>query len=428
MNQTQAIAYINQLFPKLTETFIYREILAIRERGMPIRLFSVWSPDPATLSAESIPLQQETFYVFPLSWLTLIWLHLRYLVSRPRSYLGGLIFMLTRPGEPLFNRWRSLRHFIYGLPVVDEISRSDIGHIHAHFAGSASNIALMAHRLLGLPFSLTLHSNEIYFERLLLETKIEQADFIVTISEYNRQLLKQLYPETASEQKIHIVHCGLDPQVFTPLEQAKPRTEHNEPFTIIGVGQLVPRKGFHVLIEACQHLVERDIPFQCYIFGEGEERERIENLIAHYNLHDQVKLPGRVYQEVLRQHLGEADVFVLPCVTDKSGDQDGIPVALMEAMAMEIATVSTQVSGIPELIHHADNGILTPPEDPVALADALQHLKDDPEWRRQLGKAGRETVVKAFNIYRSAEQMSVLFEHQILGSSSPVPVNEFASS
>jgi glycosyltransferase involved in cell wall biosynthesis len=295
--------------------------------------------------------------------------------------------------------------------AVRKMEHLDIQHVHAHFGWSASTIALIANRLLGISFSLTLHSNEIYFDRLLLETKIRYARFIVTISEYNRQFLNMLFPDYKFGDKIHIIHCGLNPDSFAP--SSEPRSGSNK-LTIVGVGQLVPRKGFHILIESCYLIAKRNVDFRCYIYGEGEERRRLELLIDRYNLHEQVHMPGRVYQEELRQSLAKTDIFVLPCIKDKSGDLDGIPVALMEAMAMQIPTVSTTVSGIPELIKHGQNGLLTPPNDAVALADVVQQLKDNGELRQQLGRTGRETVINEFNIFKSAEQMAALFEQILL--------------
>jgi glycosyltransferase involved in cell wall biosynthesis len=177
---------------------------------------------------------------------------------------------------------------------------------------------------------------------------------------------------------------------------------------MIAVGQLAPRKGFHVLIEACHRLANQGTPFRCQIFGEGPERERLETLIEQYALGDKVQVPGRIHQQELRQLLGQADAFVLPCVKDKSGDQDGIPVVLMEAMAMELPTVSTRISGIPELIEHDVNGMLAPPDDARALAEILQSLAKDPDKRARLGTAGRDTVSHQFNIHRSAQEMAIL--------------------
>lgn len=409
--QSLSIAYITEIFPNLTQTFVYREVLALRQQGVPIHTFSIWRPEPSSLSVEAVPLVEETFYIFPLPWLFWFFVHLRYLFSRPLCYLGTLTYLLTRPGESVRNRWRTLLHFLYGVLAVYEMERRQIQHVHAHFGWSASSIALIANRLLGISFSLTLHAHGIYINRLLLEAKLRHARFVVTISEYNRQYLKNLFPENGLEDKIHIVHCGLDPNTFLPSTKL---SHHNGELMIVGVGQLAPRKGFHVLVEACHHLAERGIPFQCHILGEGEERSRLEKLIEQYNLHQRVSLPGRVYQEELRQLLGQADISVLPCVRDKSGELDGIPVALMETMAMQIPTVSTNISGVPELIDHKLNGLLVPPDDAVSLADAFQDLSEAPDWRQQLGKAGRETVINEFNIYKSAEQMSMLFEQLIL--------------
>ena len=405
--QSEAIAYIVEIFPNLTQTFVYREVLALRERGIPIHTFSIWPSDPANLSAEAVTLVDGTFYVFPLSWLSLLLVHLRYLFSRPLRYLGTLVFLLTQPGESVRNRWRTLRHFVYGMLAIREIERLGIQHIHAHFGGSASSTALTAHRLLGISFSITLHALGIYLDPLLLKAKIQHARFVVTISEYNRQFLQKLFPENGLENKIHLVRCGLDPDVFRPRVKS---SDSDDELTIVGVGRLEPRKGFQILVEACHHLAKRGVPFRCHILGEGVERQRLETLIDRYDLGERVLLPGRIYQEELRRLLNQADVSVLPCVRDKSGEVDGIPVALMETMAMQIPTVSTQISGIPELIKHEHNGLLTSPNDAVGLADALQRLRDNPEWGQQLGKAGRETVVDEFNIYKSAEQMATLLE------------------
>ena len=406
--ESRCIAYITEMFPSLTQTFVYRELLAVRQRGIPVHPFSIWRPEPDSLSTEAISLRDETFYIFPRSWLFVLLLQFRYLFRSPRKYFGTLVLTLSQPKESLRNRWRSLLHFLYGMVAIREMQRLEIRHVHAHFGWSASSIALIASRLLGISFSLTLHAHGIFLNPLLLKAKIKYSRFVVTISEYNRQYLKNLFPECRLEDKIHVVHCGLDPEIFTP--SSEPRRDGDQ-FTIVGIGQLDPRKGFHVLIEACHHLAAKGIPFRCQILGEGQERNRLEALIIRYNLREHVFLPGKVYQEELRRILNQADVSVLPCVRDESGELDGIPVALMETMAMQIPTVSTRISGIPELIDHGQNGWLTPPDDSVALADALQYLRDNPELRIRLGKEARQSVVHEFNIYKSAEAMAALFEH-----------------
>ncbi|NJN97122.1 MAG: glycosyltransferase family 4 protein [Anaerolineales bacterium] len=403
------IAYILANFPDITQTFVYREVLSLRCQGVTIYPLSIHRP-PNKISAEAKPLIEETFYIFPCTWLTLLWVHLMYLLKQPLRYLSTLAFVLTRPGEPLTSRWRTAQHFIYGMRAVAQIERLQPNYIHAHFGWSASTIALIASRMLKIPFSLTLHSfydKNAYPRHLLIEDKVRLARFVVTISNYHRQILIDLLPGEGVADKIHVVHHGLDPDVFTPASVEA--VSQDGLLRIVSVGQLIPCKGFHILVEACRHLAERGVSFQCHILGEGEERDRLEKLIVQHQLTSQVFLPGRVFQEELRRLLGQADVFALPCIRDESGRQDGLPVVLTEAMAMELPVVSTRLAGIPELVSHAHNGLLTSPGDIMALADMLQRLKNEPDLGQRLGKAGRITVLNEFNLYRSAEKLARLF-------------------
>lgn len=406
-SQPVSIAYILANYPDVTQTFIYREVLALRRRGLVVHTLSILRP-PAKLAAEAIPLVDETFYIFPIPWFKLLGLHLRYLFNRPLLYLGTLIFVLTRPGEPLKSRWRTLIHFLYSLLAVREVERLQPDYIHTHFGWSASTVALIASRLLKIPFSITLHSfynKEAHPRHLLIEDKIRAARFVVTISEYHRQILVDLMAENGVAGKIHVVHHGLNPDAFTrPVET----NYNNDMFTVVAVGQLIACKGFQVLIEACHLLAERGIAFHCHILGEGEERSRLEKLVDQYNLREHVLLPGRVYQEDLRQLLSQADAFALPCVRDESGRQDGLPVVLTEAMAMELPVISTRIAGIPELVDHGHNGFLTSPGDAKTLADMLLYLNDNPAVRQQFGKAGREKVLAEFSIHRSIDKLANL--------------------
>jgi glycosyltransferase involved in cell wall biosynthesis len=408
-SRSLSVAYILQLFPDITQTFIYREVSALREQGIAVHTFSIYKPAPTKISTEAVPFIDETSYVFPLSWRALILAHLRYLFARPLRYLSTLLFVLSRPDEPLHSRWRTLLHFLYGMIMVRQVEALTPKHIHAHFGWSASTIALIAHRLLDVPFSVTFHAfhtKGAHPRRLLARDKIRDARFVVVISEYHRQFLQSLLPHDAVKDKIHVVHHGLDPDIFTPSTGSD---RSGGGFNIISVGQLIPCKGFDVLIQACQQLVDRDQNFSCRIFGEGPDRTRLEDLVDLYKLRDRVQLPGRIDQNDLRILLNQADVFALPCLKDDNGRQDGLPVVLTEAMAMEVPVVSTTLAAIPELIHNGRNGLLVPPKDATALADALQRLKADSALRRQLGEAGRETVLREFNIYRSAEQLAELF-------------------
>jgi glycosyltransferase involved in cell wall biosynthesis len=405
--QSIPLAYITQSFPGLTITFIYREIAALEHKGFNITTFAIWKPSKEALSQESRHWVDKTCYAFPISWGKFLQAHLYFLLTRPVRYVSTAVFVLTRKGESWKNRLRTAYHFAEAVYLAKEMEKRGIRHIHAHFEINAASIALVVSRLLNISFSFTAH-NTFFTDRLILRDKVREARFIVAISEFTRQFLLRLCPGENSN-KIHIVHCGLSPGDFLP---PVPRSTNDVPLLLF-VGQLAERKGAPVLVEACKLLRERGLAFHCVIVGDGPQRPLIEQMLDAYALRDKVELAGIVFQEHLKKHLNCADIFVLPCVTASNGDMDGIPVSLMEAMAMEIPVVSTQVSGIPELIQDNHSGLLTPEKDKVALADALQRLLQHPELRLELGQAGRRKVVQEFDIHKNADQLAALFEEYL---------------
>ena len=401
------IAYITQTFPSLTTTFIYREVLALERKGFHISTYAIWKPDENKLSPESRHLVNGTGYVFPVSRPDFLKAHLHFLATRPWKYLATAVYGLTRRGETWRNRQRTLFHFVEAVYLAKSMEEQEITHIHAHFTINAASIALILSRLLGVTFSFTAH-NIFFTDRLLLREKVEQAQFIVAISEFSRQYLNDLVPDNHLD-KIFIVHCGLSPESFAP-PQSEP--ENDVPM-IVFVAQLVERKGAPYLVEACKILAERDAHFHCVIIGGGAQETMLEQLIEHYDLDGQVELKGALFQEELKDYLDRADIFVLPCITTADGDIDGVPVSLMEAMAMQIPVISTDVSGIPELIQDNEEGLLVPEKNTEALADAIQKLLDDKAFREKLGQNARRKIIEEFDIDKNARQLASLFERYI---------------
>ena len=406
--ESTRIGYILQLYPSLTMTFIYREVLALEKAGFSIAAFSVWKPARDRLSEEARSLMDSTYYIFPVSWLKFISAHLYFLFTHPAKYIGTALFVMTRQGESWKNRRRTAYHFGEAAYVAKEIQRLRIQHLHAHFEHNAASIALIVSRLLGISFSFTAH-NILFTDQILLKEKIREARFVVAISQFTRQYLIRLMPGEKYDDKIQIVHCGVCPADFAPPE---PRPVNVVP-VLLFVAQLAERKGAPILVEACQLLVEQGVAFQCVIAGDGPQKETVKRLVEQHHLQEFVSLPGAIFQEQLKQYLGQTDIFVLPCITTDDGDMDGVPVVLMEALASEIATVSTNVSGIPELIQDGESGLLVQQKDAVALADALRHLIDDKELRVRLGKNGRRKVLLEFDIDQNAAQLAALIEGHI---------------
>lgn len=406
--KTKSIAYISQNFPNLTATFIYREVFALRDIGFKVLTLSNRDPNVQQLSAEAKGLVDTTTYVFPIHWPAMLMAHLYYLLTRPLKYLGTFLFVLTRPGESRQNRIRTFLHFCGAIYLAREVQRQQVQHIHAHFSVNAATMALVIARLLGITFSFTAHNN-FYTDRLILKEKLREARFIVAISEHARDYLLDLAPGENLRDKFHIVHCGISMEKFSPPVQRP----FNQPPVIFTVSQFAERKGYPVLVEACRILTERGCQYRCVIGGDGPQRALLQQMISQYQLQHQVQLPGTIFQEQLVNHLSQADLFVLPCVTAQNGDRDGIPVSLMEAMAMALPVVSTYVSGIPELIEDGRTGLMVPEKDAEALADAIQRLLEDDVLRAKLGQAGRQKIAADFNLDKTSAQLAELFMYTL---------------
>jgi glycosyltransferase involved in cell wall biosynthesis len=268
---------------------------------------------------------------------------------------------------------------------------------------------MMASMLSKIPFSFTVHTNyEMIIDGILMNQKFAAASFVVTISRFN--ITNYFLPRfnAADPSRIHLVRCGIDCDKYSPA----PRHTGSPP-VILSVGRLADNKGFHTLVSGCRILKELGIDAQCLIIGAGPEREKILKQIEAEGIADRVTLLGQLLADDVRSYLARADLFALPCCYSKSleenGNHDGIPVALMEAMAMGVPTVSTSIGGIPELIQHGKTGLIVRPDDPEALAGAMAAIIQDSELASRLSRAGREIVEREFNIRRSAGQLYELF-------------------
>lgn len=400
-NLQPAIAHLAQGFPNLTATFVYREVMALREKGLIIDTFSIWKPDRNEISQEARYLIDTTFYIFPLDWGKFLATQCHFLATRPGQYVKTLFYVLTRPEMKASHRRRVLGQFFYGVYLAAEIERRGIRHVHAHFALNAATVALVISRLLETTFSMIAHANDIFDDPVLLKEKLEQAKFTVTISEYNRKHLLQLCPTA----KIYIVPYSLNLQKFSPLVDSV----EMDPPVIFSIGRLVEKKGFPYLIQACRILVERGYQFKCDIVGEGPLRPDLEKLISEANLEQVVGLKGAVLQEALLDYWRRATLFVLPCVVGSDGDRDGMPNVLIEAMALQVPVISTTLVGIPEFIRPEYSGLLAPPEDAQTLADLIARMLDDPALRARLKQNARAIAEQTFDLERNMNRLMEIY-------------------
>jgi len=402
------IAYIAHYFPTLTQTFVYHEILALEDAGWEVLPFSIRRPTKG-FSDQAARLASRTFYLVPVRWMNFLWRQATLFLAHPLRYLTIFAHLITRPGENLRSRIHGLTHFFGGMYLVPELRKAGVKHFHAHFGQNPTTLAMTAAEYLGIPFSMTIHARDLFVDTALLPTKLEKAKFVVTISEYNRKLLGEIAYSAAAAEKIRVLHCGIDILAFEARQPTGDEVRSERAPVFFAVGRLVEKKGYVYLVEAAKILKDRGVPFEVKVIGGGPDETLLAARVSELGVGDCVRLEGSMPQEDLLPLLKQADAFVLPCVLAKDGDQDGIPVSLMEAMAYGVPCVSTRVSGVPELIEDGKEGLLVPQKDPAALADALEKLARAPELRARLGKAGRLKVEREFTLQGLVGKLDELF-------------------
>jgi len=416
-------------FPRLSETFIANEVRLLESMGLKLRLFSVkrenepkthpvvrtirarcdYLPKATSLSGHSLPRWLgDNLPRFARAHLGVARRHpLRYLRTAGRALWMSWCYRK----QALSLRKVFIKEFLQAGHIAGAVLRDgSVSHLHGHFCHGVTTITWFVSQLTGLPFSFTAHAKDIYQAELnpgdLLERKLGAARFVATCTEANAQVLRARAPDA---RVVHTIYHGLDTDYFTPV----PRQASPAPL-ILSVGRFVHKKGFEFLINACGELKRRGVRFGCVIVGEpGEAGEAMAAQIQRLGLEGSVQLRSAVTQDTLRDIYRDARVFALPCQVMADGDRDGIPNVLAEAMAMGVPVVSTPISGIPELIDADTHGLLVPPADAAALADALQRVLTDEALHARLSQAGRARICERFDSRRTTLALRDLFLAQL---------------
>ena len=384
------IAYILGSFPCLTTTFIDREILEAKRQGLNMVLVSIRPPTPFQMAPDIEKMAQQTKYILPVRLLEFLRANLYFILTRPWVYSSTLFHLLTRNHSTAVARMTTLFHFLEGVWAAALIRDDNVGHIHAHFADRAAIVALVASRLLRVRYSLTAHASDIYVSPVMLYEKIANAKFAVTCTAYN-----QAHLQAATGHRIELVYHGLD---LSGIKSDSGPLCTPQPPLILSVGQLKEKKGFPHLIAACRRLEELGYGFRCEIIGEGSMRRELEDLIDDLELHGKVILRGALPNADVMDRYRQATVFVLPCVLAGDGDRDGIPNVLLESLVNYVPVISTNVSGIPEVVQDGVTGLLVDSRDEKALGEAIIRLLDDSGLRSRLARQGRQWVIENFDV------------------------------
>ena len=407
-HMTAALAYASQpqrrtvavglsRFPTVTETFILREVTEMERQGQPVRLVPLIKENPPVVHDAAKAWTQRALYT---PWISarIALANLQAFAKAPLRYLGTLARLIAGTSAKML--LGTLAIFPKSVYLARELEREGVRHLHVHYASHPATMALIVSKFAPITFSFTVHAFDIQGDRSLLDWKIREARFVRSISQFNKRFLEGLYPEE-SRGKIEVVHVGIEPDVYDV---------NIRPFAgrILCVAGHRPYKGLPYLIEACRILRGEGLAYQCDVIGDGPMRPQLEAM----NKDDVVNLLGPRQETEVARMMAEASLFVLPSIVDDDGMMEGIPVALMEAMATGRAVVSTTTAGIPELVDSGVSGLLVPPRDPRALADAMRTLLNDPEKARAMGERGRAKVRAEFDLRQSATQLLALIDRE----------------
>jgi glycosyltransferase involved in cell wall biosynthesis len=399
------IGYLASQYPAVSHTFILREIEQLRRLGFEIRTASVKPPAPSPdgfTEAESRE-AAATFCVKTRGAAGVLGDHLACFLQRPGAYLAGLLRALRMGGADLKAVVHHLAYFGQAIVLGEWMGRERLGHLHVHLANAASTAAMLMERTFGIPYSMTVHGPDEFYDTGFyhVREKVEHAAFICCISRFCRsQLMRACSPE--HWDKMEVCPLGVDPEVFQPR-----REPGGDAFRILCVGRLTPAKGQAILLAAVAILAGKGRRVHADLVGDGPDRHGLEAHAARLRLGANTTFHGAVNQPRVLELLARADVFVLPSFAE------GVPVSLMEAMAMEVPCVSTTIAGIPELIHSGEDGILVPPSDPERLAGALEELIENAELRLRLARAGRRKVMEQYNLSTNVRRLAEIFKRRL---------------
>lgn len=401
------VGIIVSTWPRLSQTFVLREVLGLERLGLRLRIFSVRVPTDEPVHEEVAQVKAPiTYLAFHSSWKPIVNANLRVARELGAQYFRTLFMGLScvRYGNVL----HILRQFLRGAYVADILRREPVDHMHAHFATAPATVAMFANQLSGTPYTIAVHANDIFVKARgrLLRAKIERAEAVVANNEHNRQYLMSRFG-TLLDGKLPCIYNGLD---LSEFNFRWPRAADPGTPLVLAVGRLVEKKGFADLVSAVKILRRQGCPLRLEIIGSGPLKDQLRAQIRQLQLGDCISLVGAKDQQAVRAAYQRAALFVLPCIITSDGDRDGIPNVLYEAMASGAPVISTRVSAIPELVQSEHNGVLVNPGDPAMLAASIQRLLLNPGLRDRLARAARDTIENRFTLERTSRELFELFE------------------
>jgi glycosyltransferase involved in cell wall biosynthesis len=395
----QRVLYVVSQFPSLSETFIVREIHALIERGVDVRVLSLKTSRERIVQPQAAALLDRV--LTPASRARTFAASCGVVMRQPAICLTFLAMMLREFWRRPIVLAKSIVAICRALGRIDDIRALAPQLVHAPWATYPATVAWLLSQLLDRPFSFTSRAHDIFIDDHMMAGKLAHASLAVTITEHNVRFMERWMPAPGAFP-VKVIHSSLNLSELPFVRSGR------RPRKLLSVGRLVPMKGFDVLLHALADLRSRGMDVTCTVIGEGPERARLQALRSALGLDAVVEFPGAMPHGEVVGHMSDATLMVLPCVVAPNGQSDGIPNVLMESMANGLPVVSTRISGIPELVEDGVSGRLVPAGDALALADAVQALLEDPRLCDALADAGRRKVERDFDVRIEAGR---LLEH-----------------
>jgi glycosyltransferase involved in cell wall biosynthesis len=409
------VIYLVRSWPRLSQTFILDELLALERRGVELVLFSL------VPSGEAIVQQRVAAVRSPVSYLAdplpplrqRVASQLRVARHSPRRYLQTWWYARSSPslsaGYSTCSTRRCFGHAVQVAAAVLNMQRAGRppSHIHAHFAHDPALVALLVHQLTGLPYTLTAHARDLYqIPGTSLAARTANATAVVTCCAVNAEYIAATVP-AQQRAPVHVLHHGLELDRFVPSSSPVRST----PPVLLSVGRLVAKKGFDVLFEALARLKRDGVSFELRLYGDGPLRAELAAQCTELSIEENVRMLGECSREQIHAALADADVFVLTPRVTQDGDRDGIPNVLVEAMACGLPVVTTSAGGVTELVQHRVNGLVSDPGDVASIASHLHELLNNPGLRHDLAATARRTVEADYDVNTAAAALELLFDH-----------------
>jgi glycosyltransferase involved in cell wall biosynthesis len=412
------IGYILRSYPRLTQTFVLNEILALEQIGVSIQVYALTNPHEQVVQSQVSQVRAPVHYLDEAIQLRprcdILREHINVAGRYFKEYIASLLYIaLNRgidQGYTASNRWACFSQaisLISQLALAEEKTGRKIDHLHAHFAHDPALVAYLVHRIMAIPFSFTAHARDLYqVPQKALVDRIRPAIAVVTCCHANLEYLNEIAP--SEQSKFKLVYHGVNLKDFQPILNSSVKPISESPL-ILSVGRLVEKKGFQDLLQALLIVKEKGKHFQCAIYGDGPLCQQLDEWIKEHDMSGEVMLNGNRTQQELISVYRNATLFALTPIPTKDGDRDGVPNVLFEAMAMGLPVISTNVAGVSEAVDDKQTGLLYQPHDVEGIASGIIELLSDENKRERLGRAASQKVMEQFDIIQAANRLKTLF-------------------